>query len=197
MGRNQYDISDNDMRELRANSDASHKAQAALTPAQQHAERGAQTASLVTRATEQNARKKAERDADATALEEDRRQFEIDADEVVRRLAERGIAFPRPEYRHPLFRLSEENYSAYLVTFQWKAIRRRVFKRDGDLCKLCGKKAQCVHHISYEQDVMIGENDDELISLCNICHKGIEYDGERHRDEKEKRALLQQRLEGR
>ncbi len=156
MDRNQFDISDDDQAEMREQSRAADQARVALTPAQQHVERDAQAAAQVSRAKEQKARKKAEKDAAAAALEEDQRQFEVYAEGVVQRWAARGIDFPRPEWRHTLFRLSEENYTAYLLMPQWKAIRRRVLKRDRGICRVCGTKAQCVHHISYEQDVMVG-----------------------------------------
>jgi hypothetical protein len=70
---------------------------------------------------------------------------------------------------HPLFVLYSESYAAYLASPEWKKIRARVLKRDGKRCQHCSAKAQCVHHISYDEPVIIGERDEDLISLCNSC----------------------------
>ena len=194
MGRNQFDMSDDDLAGMREQSRAAHEARLAVTPEQQQAERDAfLEQARAAGVAEAKARKKAAKEA-AAALEEDRRKFEVYAEDIMRRMAEMGLAFIRPAWRHPLFTLSQDNYEAYLATPQWKSIRRRVVKRDGGLCRLCGSRAQCVHHISYEQNVMIGQKDSDLISLCRACHKGLEYDGKRHRDEAEKLALLTAKL---
>jgi predicted HNH restriction endonuclease len=36
-----------------------------------------------------------------------------------------------------------------------------------------------VHHKSYDQAVLLGNNDAELVSLCFECHTFIEFEGDR------------------
>ena len=64
-------------------------------------------------------------------------------------------------------------YDDYLNSPLWRKIRRRVFKRDGRLCCRCGGKAKIVHHRSYEPEVMRGNGDDQLVSVCDPCHELI------------------------
>ena len=66
------------------------------------------------------------------------------------------------------------DYKDYLKSEMWSAIRRRVFDARGMNCMGCGKKSQCVHHSSYDTDVLLGEKIDALYPLCNRCHGKIE-----------------------
>jgi 5-methylcytosine-specific restriction endonuclease McrA len=61
-------------------------------------------------------------------------------------------------------------YDEYLKSPLWKTIRKRILDRDLHLCRDCGEKAQHVHHLSYAAQVMSGEDDSKLISLCVPCH---------------------------
>jgi hypothetical protein len=63
----------------------------------------------------------------------------------------------------------------YLKSDLWKEIRRRVMDRDGRRCVRCRASADTVHHKSYSQEVLDGQNDSEMISLCNRCHRFIEF----------------------
>ncbi len=66
-------------------------------------------------------------------------------------------------------------YEAYLATALWKTIRARVLARDHTTCQACRKKATLVHHKSYDRDVLDGNRDESLVSLCKRCHKDIEF----------------------
>ena len=131
----------------------------------------------------------AEQLAKAEALKQDRIEWEARIAKSRAQFAEHGLDFD-PQWIHPLWRLFAESYEKYRGTSDWKEIRKRILKRDKRLCQLCGNKAQCMHHISYDEPVILGERDEDLISLCNPCHEGIELDGTRHRDVDEKLILL-------
>jgi 5-methylcytosine-specific restriction endonuclease McrA len=83
-----------------------------------------------------------------------------------------------------MFALSEtpqtiQQYFAHdnvLRSKEWKRFRRRVLKRDWRLCWRCGGEATNVHHRSYESDVLAGDNDEQLASICEGCHTVIHYD---------------------
>lgn len=194
MGRNQFDISEDDLAAMRDQSRAAHEARLALTPEQRQAKRDGQEQARAASVAETKVLKRAEQEAAATALEVQRREFEANAARSAQSLTGMGFPIEPAEWRHPLFILAQDNYQAYLASPEWKSIRRRVLKRDANLCRLCGVKAQDVHHVSYEQAVMIGKKDGDLISLCHACHRGIEFDGERHRDEAAKLHLLTEGL---
>jgi len=80
----------------------------------------------------------------------------------------------------------------YLRSKQWKKIKKRVTKRDGKLCRRCGGHATEVHHRSYADEVMKGNDDDELASICEGCHTFIHYDdvGTKRSIEETDRLLL-------
>lgn len=64
------------------------------------------------------------------------------------------------------------NYRHYLLSPLWRdRIRPSVLVRDKYTCQCCKvAKAEEVHHLSYDLDVMRGQNSRELISLCSGCH---------------------------
>jgi hypothetical protein len=70
-------------------------------------------------------------------------------------------------------------YENYLKSGLWASIRIRVMNRDGNRCRRCFSEANVVHHKSYEDDVMSGDNDAMLVSLCFNCHRFIEFDGDK------------------
>lgn len=69
----------------------------------------------------------------------------------------------------------KSDYQIYLTSALWRVIRRRVLKRDYSTCVMCREVANTVHHRSYDQDVLDGNRDEDLISLCRPCHKRIEF----------------------
>ena len=64
----------------------------------------------------------------------------------------------------------------YLTSKLWQKIRRRVLKRDKKTCAFCRGNATVVHHRSYERDVLEGNADHMLVSLCRACHDYIHID---------------------
>lgn len=63
----------------------------------------------------------------------------------------------------------------YLVSPLWRSIRGRILARDRNTCQACGRMADTVHHKSYDREVLTGNRDVDLISLCNSCHESIEF----------------------
>ncbi|MDR7334307.1 hypothetical protein [Roseateles asaccharophilus] len=134
--------------------------------------------------------RKAERDAEKARKFAEQQRLADQLNSLLTRIGEPTVAVTI----HPLWALFSESYPAYLQSPEWGEIRRRVLKRDGSLCRLCLAKAQCVHHISYDEPVIIGERDEDLISLCDACHASIEFDGTRQRSVEEKLIVLRERL---
>jgi hypothetical protein len=66
-------------------------------------------------------------------------------------------------------------------------------KRDGKMCCRCGGKATSVHHRSYADEVKLGNDDDQLASICAGCHTVIHYDdsGTKRSAEESDRILLE------
>lgn len=64
----------------------------------------------------------------------------------------------------------KKNYTDYLKSPHWKAIRQKALKRAGYKCQLCSEtKNLQVHHNTYER---LGcEYLTDLTVLCNKCHK--------------------------
>ena len=63
-------------------------------------------------------------------------------------------------------------YIQYLNSDEWKKIRSLVLKRDENKCQKCKiKDAEEVHHKTY--DNLYNENLEDLISVCQKCHKEI------------------------
>ena len=79
-------------------------------------------------------------------------------------LLSRGItAKPKPDYKK------------YLKSAKWKEIRERVLIRHNHACGRCGGLAYKVHHKSYDQTVLDGLDDEQLIPVCKGCHHTVEF----------------------
>mgnify|MGYP001563254489 FL=1 len=72
--------------------------------------------------------------------------------------------------------VSKTNYADYLASDLWYAIRRFVLLQANHNCKACGKRANQVHHRSYESMTMRGRDVSKLVAICERCHKFIEFD---------------------
>ncbi len=84
--------------------------------------------------------------------------------------------------------------SEYLESKEWKKIKRRILKRDGNVCARCGGRGTAVHHRSYERAVLEGTADHLLVTVCNPCHEVIHFDDSgKKRPFEECEAILQQR----
>lgn len=85
-----------------------------------------------------------------------------------------------------------DNYSEYLQSDLWKAIRRIVLERDAFRCRIrrCNKKADQVHHFTYSPATLVGRNPAGLLSVCRDCRKVIEFDGKQKRTLKESQTKM-------
>lgn len=93
----------------------------------------------------------------------------------------------------PLTSLGYKSYENYLSRSLWKTIKKRVLARDRLTCKRCNGRAAIVHHRSYTLEVFKGEDDEQLVSVCEGCHHVIEFDDEgQRRISREKEAVLYQ-----
>jgi hypothetical protein len=62
-----------------------------------------------------------------------------------------------------------KRYNAYLLSDEWRELRRRVMTRDRFMCRKCEERpAQQVHHLHYERTGH--EEESDLISVCLSCH---------------------------
>jgi hypothetical protein len=75
------------------------------------------------------------------------------------------------------------SYREYLRSPLWKSIWRKVLNRDGNRCHVCGKWAIQVHHLSYERNVLLGDDLSQLRSICRGCHKRIEFTPEGNKND--------------
>lgn len=99
------------------------------------------------------------------------------------------------ERKGSLQEIGYANYHEYLQSEEWRRVRKETLEsRSG--CALCTKKADQVHHLSYDTRTLLGQKPYHLVSLCGECHKWIEYDGERKLtvDQANKRLMQLARL---
>jgi hypothetical protein len=74
----------------------------------------------------------------------------------------------------------KEEYKKYIESDVWKKLRKKAYKRAKNKCELCGKPAECVHHIKYPKNFSEDELDNLLV-CCRKCHEkqhGIKDGGE-------------------
>ena len=79
----------------------------------------------------------------------------------------------------PYKKINDHQYKIYMNSRRWKSIAEQVRKRDGNKCTVCGcteneslvkyNKILSVHHESY--DNTYAEDFDQLVTLCDDCHK--------------------------
>lgn len=89
--------------------------------------------------------------------------------------ADRDLVLAYADRQAVLAELGFRSYHAYLKSDLWQRIRRRLLKQFPD-CYLCGGKAAAVHHRSYDLNTMKGRKTKTLRTLCNSCHRGIEFE---------------------
>ena len=66
-------------------------------------------------------------------------------------------------------------YREYLLSPEWKALRKLALKRDSYRCQHCGyigDRLQ-VHHLSYDGIYTMNFHVDQLQTLCSWCHSNI------------------------
>jgi 5-methylcytosine-specific restriction endonuclease McrA len=72
-------------------------------------------------------------------------------------------------YKQSVYRMTKEEYHAYLASPKWKAKRDAVFQRENGLCQGCREEPiEHVHHMTYTHcgDELLYQ----LIGLCGTCH---------------------------
>ena len=70
---------------------------------------------------------------------------------------------------------AKPTYQELLKTDEWKKRRKEILDKKGYICSNCGKRFGLeVHHLRYINGRKPWEYEDEdLIVLCDICHKKI------------------------
>jgi len=68
--------------------------------------------------------------------------------------------------------IRKANYASYLMTDHWINKRDAILERDNHRCKQCKKTYLLhVHHLTYDR--LGNEDDEDLITLCEDCHKRL------------------------
>lgn len=71
---------------------------------------------------------------------------------------------------------SKKAHKFYLKTKHWRARRLEILERDNHQCQACGDtKSLHVHHKRYNH--LWAERDDDLITLCEECHRTTHHYG--------------------
>lgn len=66
----------------------------------------------------------------------------------------------------------KENYYDFLQSDYWRYVRKLKLKQCGKKCQICGsKKDLSVHHNSYAHHGQEHKYLEDLVVLCNECHK--------------------------
>lgn len=56
--------------------------------------------------------------------------------------------------------------------FEWDNIKKKIRRRDNNICQICGKRGQPVHHIDYNKKNCDFQN---LITLCFRCNSKVNF----------------------
>lgn len=72
------------------------------------------------------------------------------------------------------------DYQAYLRSDEWRRRRAKVFAAANGICLGCGRRAETVHHRSYER--LGHEADADLVALCWDCHQACHMNHVEHAD---------------
>lgn len=66
----------------------------------------------------------------------------------------------------------KKSYKSFLRSKYWKKVREAVLKRDNYRCKGCDSVTKLhVHHLTYNNHFREHENLNDLITLCDLCHR--------------------------
>lgn len=77
-----------------------------------------------------------------------------------------------------LGRMGYGSYDEYRASYLWRKIKKPIFAQYEGKCFRCGGPATYVHHRSYREAVLEGDDDDQLRPLCAGCHHIVEFDDE-------------------
>ena len=75
-----------------------------------------------------------------------------------------------------LARMGYRSYEEYRASYLWRKIKKRIFAQYDKRCFRCGGHATYVHHRSYTEAVLKGDDDEQLRPLCGGCHNIVEFD---------------------
>jgi hypothetical protein len=90
-----------------------------------------------------------------------------------------------------LNRMGYASYEEYRASHLWRKIKKRIFKQYEGKCFRCGGQASYVHHRCYTEQVLKGEDDEQLRPVCGGCHHVVEFDDSgQWRNEKDKERVL-------
>ena len=68
----------------------------------------------------------------------------------------------------------KQDYKLFLQSEYWNHVRQLVLVRDGYRCKLChSQKKLHIHHKTYKNHFNEHKNLQDLVTLCEKCHKII------------------------
>ena len=77
-----------------------------------------------------------------------------------------------PRYEGDIEDIDFVEYSKYIRTKKWKTLASLVKEKAGNKCVFCGSEKKLVaHHHNYIN--LYNETEDDLICVCNICHRKI------------------------
>ena len=77
-------------------------------------------------------------------------------------------------YLDPIFiqKTKSKDYHKYLLSSEWKSIAKKIRKRDEFKCTKCNSSESLqVHHTSYDNIFNERNHLEDLILLCDCCHK--------------------------
>ncbi len=67
--------------------------------------------------------------------------------------------------------LPKKEFQKQYQAKEWNELRKRILERDGYRCKSCqSKRKLIVHHLKYGVNGSLMVDENNLITLCNICH---------------------------
>jgi len=71
-------------------------------------------------------------------------------------------------------------YLEYLASEHWRQRRAHSFALAMGICAGCGRKAEHIHHRTYDR--LGDERDDDLVAVCHDCHRDIHLHYVEHAD---------------
>jgi hypothetical protein len=186
MGRNQYGVTDEDIKGVMEQLSIERARPDALSPEERKRE---QEADAKRREEAQH-----EHEKRARARREKNKEARI-AQELKIAVFVEGCG-PRVD---TLKGMGFRDYDDYRKSWLWRKITKRIRKRDEDRCFRCRGDAGGaggpvhVHHRSYAPKVLAGLADECLVCLCEGCHNIIHFDDHRRprTDQETERLLLQ------
>ena len=98
----------------------------------------------------------------------------------------------KERYKDYRRRRADKDIQTFYASKEWKIARDKAKIRDNYVCKLCWDKkvfkfAEVVHHIcEVKEDFNKRLELDNLICLCNCCHKEVHDEYKKNKDSKNK-----------